>query len=87
MPAWQGKGDQSPARAMTGGGRHCRVKTHGRDRVLYKLGASLSFLGDPGDGSYYPFPTLLHPYILHLVFLSLLELNSQSPGGELTATW
>lgn len=83
MPAWQGKGDQSPSSALMEGGLQRCAKTHRGERVLHKPGASLSFLGDPGDGSYDLFHIPLHPYTLHLVFLSLRELNPQSPGGGL----
>lgn len=60
VPAWLGKGDQSPPSAPVGGRRRRRAEMHGGQRVLHKPGASLSFLGDPREGSYDPFPTPFH---------------------------
>lgn len=66
MPAWLGKGDQSPPSALLGRGSYRRAETHRGERVLHKLRASLSFPGDPRGGSF-PFPTPLHPSAVHLV--------------------
>lgn len=82
VPAWPVRGDRSPPNAQMPGEGRRRAEMCGGTRVLHKPGASLSFLGDTGDGSYDLFPTFLHPYTLHLVFLSLREPNPQSSAGR-----
>lgn len=77
------QGRSSPPSALKGGGRCHRVEARRGERVLYKPGASLRFLGDPEGGSYDPLTTPLS-FILTLPirsFCSLHAPNSQCPGG------